>query len=67
MKELVKKALKRQYKPLNIVEISKKRLIGNYRYLSSLNHKIKVAPVLKSNAYGHGIVEVGRILDKIIP
>jgi len=67
MKELVKKVLKRQYEPLNIVEISKKRLVENYRYLSSLNHKIKVAPVLKSNAYGHGIVEVGSILDKLNP
>lgn len=67
MKELVKKVLKRQYKPLNIVEISKKRLVGNYRYLSSLNHGIKVAPVLKSNAYGHGIIEVGSILDKLNP
>lgn len=30
----------------------------------SLNGNIKIAPVLKSNAYGHGLVEVGKILDK---
>ena len=48
---------KTQYQPLNIVEISRSRLIGNYRYLSNINKKIKIAPVLKSNAYGHGIID----------
>ncbi|MFA6513031.1 MAG: alanine racemase [Patescibacteria group bacterium] len=67
MKRLIKKIFKKQYQPLNIVEISKKRLVGNYKYLSSLNRKIKIAPVLKSNAYGHGIVEVGTILDILKP
>lgn len=67
MKDLLKRIFKRQYKPLNVVEISKKRLISNYKYLSSINKNIKIAPVLKSNAYGHGIVEVGTILDKLNP
>jgi alanine racemase len=55
------------YKPLNVVEISRSRLIGNFRHLSLINKNIKVAPVLKSNAYGHGIVEVASILDPIKP
>lgn len=59
--------LKTQYQPLNIVEVSRFRLIGNYRHLSNINKMIKVAPVLKSNAYGHGIIEVGSILDKLDP
>ena len=67
MKQLLKKVIKREYQPLNTVEISKNRLIANYKYLSSLDKKIKIAPVLKSNAYGHGIVEVGTILDKLEP
>lgn len=58
---------KRQYQPLNIVEISRSKLISNYKHLSSINKKIKIAPVLKSNAYGHGIIEVGAILDKLNP
>ncbi len=58
---------KRQYQPLNIVEINRSRLIGNYRHLSNINKKIKIAPVLKSNAYGHGIIEVGSILDRLSP
>jgi alanine racemase len=67
MKQLLKKIFKKQYEPLNLIEISRSRLINNYRYLSKINSKIKVAPVLKSNAYGHGIVEVGKILDELNP
>src|SRR3989344_1493988 len=51
------------YQPLNTIEISKKNLLFNYRYLSSTNRKSKIAPVLKSNAYGHGILETAKILD----
>lgn len=65
--DVIKKLVGKPYYPLNIIEISKKRLISNYRYLSSINKNIKVAPVLKSNAYGHGIIEAGRILDKLNP
>ncbi|MBI5127558.1 alanine racemase [Candidatus Roizmanbacteria bacterium] len=65
--EKLKKLIDRQYYPLNRIEISKKKLIRNYRRLSSISEKIKVAPVLKSNAYGHGIVEVAKILDVMNP
>ena len=63
MFNLIRKLLARSYHPLNTIEISKKNLISNYRYLSSINPKIKIAPVLKSNSYGHGIVEVAKILE----
>lgn len=42
-------------------------MLENYQNLSSLNPKIKIAPVLKSNAYGHGIEIVGKILDQAAP
>lgn len=67
MKGILKRIFKNEYHPLNVVEISRARLINNYQYLSNINKKIKIAPVLKSNAYGHGIVEVGSILDKLKP
>lgn len=54
-----------KYFPLNEIKISKKNLVSNYKYLCSLGRQIKIAPVLKSNAYGHGIVEVAKILDKV--
>lgn len=52
------------YESLNLIEISKENLILNYKYLSKFNKKVKIAPVLKSNAYGHGILNIARILDK---
>lgn len=57
--------LRKPFTPLNLITISKDRLISNYENLSKINPKIKVAPVLKSNAYGHGIRLVGDILDKV--
>lgn len=56
---------KKRYLTLNSIEISKENFLKNYKYLSSLNRKIKIAPVIKSNAYGHGILEVAKILDPL--
>ncbi len=60
------KIIGRQYVPLNEVEVSKSALVHNYNYLSKLAG-IPIAPVLKSNAYGHGIELVGKILDPLKP
>jgi alanine racemase len=68
MLNVIKRLLgQNNYQPLNLVEISASNLLHNYRYLSSLNKKVKIAPVLKSNAYGHGIVEIARLLDPLSP
>lgn len=55
--------LKKEYQTLNKIEILRQKLLANFRYLSSLDKRVRVAPVLKSNAYGHGILEVAKILD----
>lgn len=49
--------------PLNKIYLSKQQLIDNYTYLSALQKRVQVAPVLKSNAYGHGIAQVAQILQ----
>lgn len=67
MKNWLVKLFKKEYKTLNNIEILKDKLISNYKYLSSLNKRIKIAPVLKGNAYGHGLVQVARILDPLKP
>jgi alanine racemase len=56
---------KKEYLPLNIVEVSSDALFSNYSYLSSLNTNIAVVPVIKSNGYGHGLVNVAKILDRV--
>jgi alanine racemase len=56
---------KREYHPLNTVEVSSDALLSNYSYLSSLNTNIAVAPVIKSNGYGHGLVNAAKIFDGV--
>ncbi len=56
---------KRKYYPLNTIQISAKALRDNYFYLSKLALGVTVAPVLKSNGYGHGIQLVAKTLDDV--
>ncbi len=44
--------------------IYKKNLIHNLNEYQKKYPKLALAPVLKSNAYGHGLIQVARILDK---
>lgn len=62
---LIKQLLGRRYQPLNKITASKEAVVSNYQFLKGINKKISIAPVLKSNAYGHGIAEVARIVDKL--
>lgn len=59
----ITKALGRNYNNLNQIHINSSNLLSNYYYLTSLAPSVGISPVLKSNAYGHGIVEVAKILD----
>lgn len=67
LKKFRRQLNKRLYHPLNRIELSKDNLINNYQYLSTLKPHIQIAPVLKSNAYGHGLIEIASILDKLNP
>lgn len=51
------------YEPLIEVRISKSALIHNLAELKKIAPEKGVAPMLKSNAYGHGLVSVAQILD----
>lgn len=44
------------------IELSKKALLNNLKIFQSLVSKDKVAPVIKSNAYGHGLKEIYSII-----
>jgi len=46
------------------VRISAQNLLHNLRQFQTLYAPCTIAPVLKSNAYGHGLVEVARIMDQ---
>lgn len=59
----IKRLFGKSYYPLNKIEISQSALKNNYDFLSKISAPIKVAPVVKSNAYGHGIELVAKVLD----
>jgi alanine racemase len=46
------------------IELSKRALINNLNEFRKLAPNGSVAPVLKSNAYGHGLFEIASILEK---
>ncbi len=53
------------YNPLIEVRIFRDALLHNLNEYQSRFSSLKFAPVLKSNAYGHGMAEVAKILDKV--
>lgn len=56
------------YQPLIEVLIYKNDILHNLKQFQTSFPKMQFAPVLKSNAYGHGLVEVAQILDnKALP
>lgn len=52
-----------RYKSLIEVKISRAAILNNLEFFKKTYPKFQFAPVLKSNAYGHGLVEVAGILD----
>lgn len=63
MFNLVKKS---SYQTLNLIQISKNALLSNFHFFQQLNPKSYLCPVLKSNAYGHGLKLVGKFVDQEI-
>ena len=61
----LKKIRKPNYQPLNKIQISTDRLAANFRLLKNLQLQAEIIPVLKSNAYGHGLKEVCQIVNKL--
>lgn len=48
------------------IEISEKNLIHNVKaHYNFLDKGVKLSPVVKSNAYGHGLLLVSQVLDKM--
>ena len=52
------------YEPLISISVSRSRILGNIAAFRPLAPGGAIAPVLKSNAYGHGLLEVAGILAK---
>ncbi len=64
MLDFLRKLLRPKYPTLNKIEIRGANIIANYKYLQSLQSTAAIFPVLKSNAYGHGLKEIAKLLNK---
>lgn len=64
MLNFFRKLLKPKYETLNKIEVDAQALIDNFDYLKKCQPAAEIFPVLKSNAYGHGLKEVCTILNR---
>lgn len=64
MLDFLRKLVKPKYEAMNIVEIKADNILANFSYLKSLKPKAEIIPVLKSNAYGHGLKEICQIINR---
>ena len=62
IKQLLHQASRNNYRPLNRIELSRQRLLDNVALVQRQHPDYVVIPVLKGNAYGHGIQAVATIL-----
>jgi alanine racemase len=52
------------YTPLNRIELDRSRLLHNFQYVQSRHPEAEIIPVLKGNAYGHGLEQIAEILNE---
>lgn len=62
MIDFLRSIIKPDVAPLNYIKIHKDNILDNFKTLQSFQNQAEIWPVLKSNAYGHGIKEVSKIL-----
>ena len=65
MFDFIKRLFKPKVVPMNVLHINKKALLDNFVYLKSLKPQARIFPVMKSNAYGHGLDQFLQVYKKI--
>ncbi|MDI3496503.1 MAG: alanine racemase [Patescibacteria group bacterium] len=63
MINFLRKIIKPKYNTLNRIEIDAEKIVANFNYLKSLQPEAELFPVLKANAYGHGLKEICEVLN----
>lgn len=53
---------RKNFKTLNLIRINRQRILDNFDLIQKLNPHCQIWPVLKSNAYGHGLTQITQIL-----
>lgn len=65
IKDFIKSLFRKDIRSVNRISIDKECIINNFNLFKALHPSKTIIPVLKSNAYGHGIKQICSILDKI--
>src|SRR5581483_5256685 len=55
---------RRRYRSLNLITLNKAHVLHNVQLVQRQHPDMEVIPVLKANAYGHGLREMARILNE---
>ena len=63
MLQRIRNLRKQKLETLNTINISRNNIINNVKLIKSLKPESWIFPVLKSNAYGHGILQLLEILE----
>lgn len=67
LRRTVKKAARHlhpnRYVPLNRIELSRQATLDNVSFIQTSHPGFGIIPVLKANAYGHGLVQMSEILN----
>lgn len=58
---------RQKYHHLNQITVNAEALKHNFNFLNQLQPQAQIAPVLKSNAYGHGLKLVAPVFDQLKP
>lgn len=64
-KKVVKHLHNSSYVPLNRIELSRSAVLSNVELVRIQNPGHSIIPVLKANAYGHGLVQMTELLNDI--
>ncbi|OGD09984.1 alanine racemase [Candidatus Amesbacteria bacterium RIFOXYB1_FULL_44_23] len=56
---------RKSYRQLNTVFVSRNAILQNHNALCKIHPEAKICPVLKSNAYGHGLIEIASVFDSM--
>ncbi|MDR0608101.1 MAG: alanine racemase [Candidatus Peribacteria bacterium] len=65
MLSFLKNFFKPKVEPMNVIHLNKKCLLDNFVYLKTLKPQARLFPVVKSNAYGHGLDQILQVYKNV--
>lgn len=63
-KKLITRVWVNDYQTLNLIELNRDNVLSNISFMLKQHPNFGIIPVLKANAYGHGLEEMATILNK---